>query len=39
MSFTCPEICEPTCTVVTALSVPLATTTAASGPRSTLTVR
>src|SRR5688500_7225002 len=39
MSFTCPEICEPTCTVVTAFSVPLAATAAARGPRSTFARR
>jgi hypothetical protein len=39
ISLICPEICEPTCTVVTALTVPLATTTADTGPRSTLASR
>ena len=39
ISWIWPETCEPTCTVVTAFSVPLATTTAAIGPRSTLAMR
>src|SRR6185295_8622109 len=39
ISMICPETWEPTCTVVTAFSVPLATTTACSGPRSTAPMR
>ncbi len=38
-SLICPEICEPTATVVTADSVPEAETTAVSAPRSTLASR
>ena len=38
-SLICPEICEPTCTVVTACSVPDADTTAWIDPRSTLASR
>jgi hypothetical protein len=39
ISLICPEICEPTCTVVTACSVPEAETTAWIAPRSTFASR
>ena len=38
-SLICPETWEPTWTVTTALSVPVAETVAVSGPRSTLAAR
>ncbi len=38
-SLTCPEIWEPTSTVMTALSVPVAETAEVSGPRETAAVR
>jgi hypothetical protein len=39
ISLTWPETCEPTCTVMTALRVPVAETAEASDPRVTGTVR
>ena len=38
ISLICPDTCEPTCTETTGLRVPVAETTAVSGPRSTLPV-
>jgi hypothetical protein len=38
-SLICPETWEPTCTVITALRVPVAETAAVRGPRVTATVR
>ena len=34
-----PETCEPTCTVITALMVPVASTTSRMSPRLTLAVK
>src|SRR6266436_3147476 len=34
-----PETCDPTCTVITALIVPVASTTSSISPRSTLAVK
>jgi hypothetical protein len=38
ISLICPETCDPTCTETTGFSVPVADTTAVSGPRSTFAV-